>query len=567
MADLSRLLASCTAVALASMPAGCSKENNVDASTTNNFTTINNTTVIVGAEGGEIASPGGATAYIPAGALTEPTTVNIGEAVAGTYPDLDGFEPAGAVFAFEPHGLAFLKDVVLTVPHEGGEQAGIVLVTAQPDNGWTTATVSLGTDSFLQTVTRHFSFYASATVQSSTDGGLADSGPDSGPTSTAEELFASQCTAPGLREQAVPFFFAGSASSSGVLQDTGWEPASFHEIQMRTVLRVPASVEVGVAGILRVSWPPTLNVTVETDVQGGQAAVTLAPECTSAMIKLDITSGGNPVVFEGPLPFVPQVDFTLSDSKTFEAWGFDGLVAPLAQTVDDPVTVFQINLLGLAGIPDEVSEGGASLRLKGDMQATYSTAKVQLDGHAVTDGPIHLVPAGPLGASTEFALTGEGNMSGSAIVHAEFEAYVEVPDGVRTLPLYGLPLNSGEPEEWFPSSVGLGTGSLHIPLPNVEAPQDTLDLGKTAAHSPREGVVTLTNTGEARACVAVDVSGTDAGAFEVLNPGLMIEPGQSAQLGVRVTPSRAGVHTASLRVVTSNPDADVYTVSLSVDAE
>ncbi len=73
---------------------------------------------LIGAAGGTVTGPNGASVVIPAGALAAEVRINIELATAGA-PALPGtFTAAGQMFAFTPHGTTFAVPVTLTLPFD-----------------------------------------------------------------------------------------------------------------------------------------------------------------------------------------------------------------------------------------------------------------------------------------------------------------------------------------------------------------------------------------------------------------------------------------------------------------
>ncbi len=72
----------------------------------------------IGAAGGTVVGPNGATLVIPAGALAQATSLQINEVDPSTVTLPVGYEAAGAIFAFTPHGTTFAMPVMVTVPFD-----------------------------------------------------------------------------------------------------------------------------------------------------------------------------------------------------------------------------------------------------------------------------------------------------------------------------------------------------------------------------------------------------------------------------------------------------------------
>jgi hypothetical protein len=97
---------------------------------------------------------------IPSGALASTVTVSINEAQSG-YPSLPpGQALASAVYAFEPHGQSFARDVQITIPFAAADAGELHTFNAEPGSAWSTVSQVTYKGGFAQITTNHFSFYA-----------------------------------------------------------------------------------------------------------------------------------------------------------------------------------------------------------------------------------------------------------------------------------------------------------------------------------------------------------------------------------------------------------------------
>ncbi len=97
-------------------------------------------TQTIGAAGGTVNGPSGATVVISAGALAKDTPIGIAQTDAGAPALPGGTTTFGAMFAFTPHGLIFAKPVTMTVPFDPGKvpvgTTPVLLKTNAAMNGW-----------------------------------------------------------------------------------------------------------------------------------------------------------------------------------------------------------------------------------------------------------------------------------------------------------------------------------------------------------------------------------------------------------------------------------------------
>jgi hypothetical protein len=149
------------------------KQGAIDNSTNNNGeggVTVN----VIGARGGIVVGPEGASVRVPGGALMEDTEISISVAEPAQYPPLPaGYAIRSKVFAFEPHGLQFLSPAIVSLPFTPGQggSGGMTGLRADPGGSWAPVASQIGGEA--QIATPSFSFY----VVAQPEGPAADSGP------------------------------------------------------------------------------------------------------------------------------------------------------------------------------------------------------------------------------------------------------------------------------------------------------------------------------------------------------------------------------------------------------
>lgn len=75
-------------------------------------------TTSIGAAGGTLTHPDGATLVVPAGAVSQPTTFTIGRPQSGwPTPLVPGTQVTGSVYEFTPHDVVFSKPVLIRLPY------------------------------------------------------------------------------------------------------------------------------------------------------------------------------------------------------------------------------------------------------------------------------------------------------------------------------------------------------------------------------------------------------------------------------------------------------------------
>ncbi|HEY6513319.1 MAG TPA: hypothetical protein VI032_15150 [Burkholderiaceae bacterium] len=93
-------------------------------------------TAVIGPQGGTVEGPDGVQVVVPAGALTQPTTIGIARSSTGAPTPLPADNPlAGAIYEFTPHDLVFNAPVTLRLPVPANAASAQVFM-ASPGAGW-----------------------------------------------------------------------------------------------------------------------------------------------------------------------------------------------------------------------------------------------------------------------------------------------------------------------------------------------------------------------------------------------------------------------------------------------
>jgi hypothetical protein len=115
---------------LAVVLAGCGDDDDDPARSSSASATI-------GPAGGTINGPDGVQMVVPAGALTEDTTLTIARVKAGAPAGPAGYSATTPIYEFTPHGQVFARPVTLRMPYTapaGADDARVFM--ASPDDDW-----------------------------------------------------------------------------------------------------------------------------------------------------------------------------------------------------------------------------------------------------------------------------------------------------------------------------------------------------------------------------------------------------------------------------------------------
>lgn len=400
----------------------------------------------------------------------------------------------------------------------------------------------------------------------------ADTGADAAPpTMTPGAILAYYCGDADMQCMMAPMEFTYTHDLAPWLPDwdTGWIPDNFKELQVRFVLKIPADTEVRMAGKFRATWPSPITIATPGDRFSGFLKIDYGV-IVQALGKIDISVMGYDVDWQGPLPYVPQVDFHLLGQKQFDSWAYEP-DSVTASAFTAQIQLFRINILGLAGIPDEVAEGGVELDVRGELQATYRTEKMVVDPSVV---PITTDSGETLhnfvgGSYVEVDVHPEGRIDYDGIIHLIPAFYVEVLGKDFSIPFYDYPLNITDLLDIdLASKIVFDKVRIHVPLPDIPAFEQpaVVDFGKVAVGSGEKLALAIPNMGEAKARAVGEVDPSMANVFKMLSPATMIDPGLSEEMVIRFTPKKLGKYEATLTVRSNDPDLPEQTVVLKGEA-
>lgn len=100
------------------------------------------TSASIGAAGGTLTGPDGVQLVVPAGALTQATTLSIARSANGAPPTTTVPNQTGPIYEFLPHGLVFDKPVTIRMPVPSGATGTSVLM-ASPGEDWQLASANV----------------------------------------------------------------------------------------------------------------------------------------------------------------------------------------------------------------------------------------------------------------------------------------------------------------------------------------------------------------------------------------------------------------------------------------
>jgi hypothetical protein len=381
---------------------------------------------------------------------------------------------------------------------------------------------------------------------------------------------ATPCAAEPLACAEAPAFFTKQVAlpvQGGF--DTGWVPQN-SPLQVHLFAQLYASTQIDLAGRLVTSWPEPLTLETPGDPGGGALWMHYGFE-VGAEAKLQITVLGQNFSWTGPIPYLPQFDFQVEASDTFDPWAFDG-VSVDGSTME--ATLIQVSATDFIGVNIPGLDGGFELNVKADLTGTYQTEQVRVteDGVVVasidgnTSAPV--VPFGG-GASVDYQVQPIGVVVYDGVLHLIPAFYIDTIGPSFSIPIVDIPI----PFSFLQKDWTFDPVDIHVRLPDVTRPGDpagdapsteepVIDLGDVAVGASAEQTIDVTNLGEAA------LAGTMTPSSSALQlPGtLYLGAGVTGTFHVTLTPTAPGPVEETITLTSNDPDEPERTIRVRANA-
>ncbi|MBI5481745.1 MAG: hypothetical protein HY906_23010 [Deltaproteobacteria bacterium] len=348
---------------------------------------------------------------------------------------------------------------------------------------------------------------------------------------------------------------------SNVDFDTDWVPAG-SPIQVRFVLHLGSGWTAQAGGKGDLSWPEPLTLRMIGNPDAGSLLMSIGIEVSARLRVCVPLPNCNTIAWEGNVPYVPNFDYRLAGEAIFTPFLLPGATPGSAVVTDTiaPVTLFQIDLLNLIGIDIPGVSGGFELKAGGDVTATLTGVRFDVEDGAggvlgtIEHEPGALILAMPDRPHRDAWPNWHANLNAVGTLDLQPAVYVEFAGDEWSLPLFTLPLDLLDVDlAW-----DFGTKKTTFPLPDIRVLEQTVDFGTVAAGVKATRDLRVDNAGELELLVDATVEGT---AFGVAPATLTVGPGASGFLTVSVTAPAENV-SGTLRLESSDPDRPVVTVAL-----
>lgn len=352
--------------------------------------------------------------------------------------------------------------------------------------------------------------------------------------------------------------------------DSGWVPPG-SALQVRLQSLFAANTRVRLEGMAYTDWlVPERDEQLLFDLPGLPDGGLLEYHYGVAVLadgKVQINLSPFPSIgWQGPIPYVPQVDLQVEDSTVFDAWGWDPGVTSASSS--QPQRVAQVDITQLLGVNVPGLEGGFELDVAVDLEVSWTNHRLVIE--RVVDGvPQQPVDGGPITAAGELShdaiprggfmevdVHPEGTVRYAGTLHLIPGLYVKALGNTWTMPLVNIPAPIAPTEvEW-----SFSPQRVHIPLPDLHVADEVIDFGEVVVGASVERDVQAQNDGEARV-VAAGTTSLPA-VFSAEAGELIIGPAESLTMAVTFSPQREGLQEATLLLASNDPDEPEQLVKL-----
>lgn len=340
--------------------------------------------------------------------------------------------------------------------------------------------------------------------------------------------------------------------------DTGWmEKGSVKVRALFTVAPIGSDplvkVDMSKGGLVEASWTEKGFVNVKpitaANSEGGLVVhYGLQPSLQAQIYGVPINYDASEL-----LQYIPGSAFNsdVSVNAPLAPWGFAAAQAQAPAPSLDSSTLFSVDFQAL-GVDYMTAEGTLGLQAATSPTIKYQTKKIELDGAAITaaDGSAKIPVVDGDAMDIPALVSGEVTFTGSLDVRP-----VVTLDSVAGVSTFGATVSFSVVSKTYggtPMPVTFQRMNIHVPLPNVHAPSNPLDMGITKGGASTEKSVTVDNTGEMGATLSFTSSDPQ---FTVPSGSVKVDAKGKYDLKVLFSPNSDGPAAADIKVVSNDPDS------------
>jgi MYXO-CTERM domain-containing protein len=251
-------------------------------------------------------------------------------------------------------------------------------------------------------------------------------------------------------------------------------------------------------------------------------------------------------------------------SQAFAPWGFAKVDTKLNAPSLEGAELFTYPMSEISILADNQFDGDLGVRATTNPTFSYSTKKVTLSGASGTIS----APGGEVvedavdGDFMETMVNAEGEMDVAGKMNIQpFVSFSHVP--VLGNVTVDMPITAYSADYTVPPvKCAFQAVVVHIPLPNVHAPKQGIDLGAVKAGGSATKTVTIENSGEKAASMTFKSSDP---AFSVPGGTINIEPKGKYDLQIKFSSANAGPAAADITVLSNDPDSPEQTFKVGAN--
>ncbi len=261
-----------------------------------------------------------------------------------------------------------------------------------------------------------------------------------------------------------------------------------------------------------------------------------------------------------------QFAYDSKATQTFAPWGFTPVDTRLNAPDLANATLFSKEFSDFPEVINGVVEGTFGVRATTKPTFSYKTTKVMLSGTnaPLTSGASEVSMDAVDGDFMEVMAQVEGEMTVAGKVSVQPFISVTQVNGYNfktTLAFDGVDLDISSPLT-TPDKVAFQSSIVHIPLPNVHAPSEGVDIGAVKPGGSATKTVSIENSGEKAAQLTFKSSDPQ---FEVPGGIITIEPKGKYEAQIKFASSNAGPVAADITIMSNDPDSPEQTFKMGAN--
>jgi hypothetical protein len=360
---------------------------------------------------------------------------------------------------------------------------------------------------------------------------------------------------PGTTQDAVHYEYEEELCNFATDWDSGW--VGITEISVRFQFHIGCSFYASMDGFGVLNWPPSMDLSFEGTPNTGKFGQDLGLTF-EGRLKIDIDVDVFDIEWEGPIPFIPTLDYGFFDEKTFDPFLLAGNPERPVYLMGDTgrYELLSLNILDFIGIPEDIASLELSIEMSGQLNSFFGGMRIETSDHnrAIYEEGQKLRVNPPGEPQYEVDATYYGMVSHELILFFYLTARIELIGGLFDweFDLLTVPVEVFENTETWQ----FNTESLVFYLPDIEV-ADTeyntlteIRFPPTQVGFPRTMHFLVINMGYE------DLEGTvtTSEPFLVRPEDFTLAPGDEAEFNILFSPEGAGDIYGVVRIESNDPD-------------